>query len=308
MSRGTLPPASTVAPPLALEARVRPHGWPAALRGLARSRAALFGASVLGLWVLLALAAPLLTPHQAETQDLALRLKPPAWLAGGDAAYLLGTDQFGRDVLSRLLLGARVTLAVGLAGMLLASLVGVLVGLCAGYLGGAVETVSMRIADVQLSFPYLVLAIAVMALVGPSLPLLTLVLGLRGWVTYSRTIRGQVLSLKTEEFVFAARALGASTPRLLFRHILPNTVAPITVLSSFELANLMLTEASLSFLGLGVQPPTPSWGNMIAQGREYLYTAWWLTAMPGLALMLAVLAANQLGDGLRDLLDPRLGR
>jgi len=280
--------------------------WPAALRWLTRSRSATFGAVVLGLWAVIALAAPLLAAYPAETQDLAARLTPPFWLPGGDLAHPLGTDQFGRDLLSRLLYGARATLAVGLAGMLVASVAGVLVGLAAGYLGGLVEAVSMRVADVQLSFPYLVLAIAVMALVGPSLPLLTLVLALRGWVTYSRTVRGQVLSLKTEEFVLAAASMGAGTRRILFRHILPNAIAPITVLSSFELASLMLTEASLSFLGLGVQPPTPSWGNMIAQGRDYLYTAWWLTTMPGLALMLAVLGANQLGDGLRDLLDPRL--
>jgi peptide/nickel transport system permease protein len=272
------------------------------LRWLSRSTAASFGGSVLLLTVLLAALAPLLSPHTYDAQDFSVALQPPFT----SLAHPLGTDQFGRDIWTRILYGARISLAVSLFGMLVATLVGVTAGLLSAYLGGVLDAVIMRVADVQLSFPYLILAIAMMALLGPSLPLLVVVLAVRGWVNYARTIRGVVLSLKEEEFVAAAILAGASPPRIILRHLLPNVMAPIIVLSSFELAAMMLIEASLSFLGLGVQPPEPSWGSMISQGREYIYTSWWLSTLPGVALMLAVLGANQLGDGLRDLLDPRL--
>ncbi|MBI4493130.1 MAG: ABC transporter permease [Chloroflexi bacterium] len=272
------------------------------LRWLGRSRAATFGGTVMAAIGLAAIFAPLLTSYAYDAQDFAIASLPPL----ASLAHPLGTDQFGRDILSRVLYGARVSLAVSLSGMLVASAVGVAAGLLSAYLGGALDAVLMRLADVQLSFPYLILAIAMMALLGPSLPLLVVVLAVRGWVNYARTIRGIVLSLKEEEFVAAAIVAGASPGRIILRHLLPNVLAPIIVLSSFELAAMMLTEASLSFLGLGVQPPMPSWGSMVSQGRDYIYTSWWLTTIPGLALMLAVLGANQLGDGLRDLLDPRL--
>lgn len=273
-------------------------GW----RWISRSKAACFGGAILTLTVLAALFAPLLTPFAYDAQDFSVALQPPL----SSLSHPLGTDQFGRDIWTRILFGARVTLAVSLSGMLLASLVGVSAGMLSAYLGGALDAVLMRIADVQLSFPYLILAIAMMALLGPSMPLLIVVLAVRGWVNYARTIRGVVLSLKEEEFIAAAIVAGASPRRVILRHLLPNVLAPIIVLSSFELAAMMLVEASLSFLGLGVQPPMPSWGSMVSQGREYIYTSWWLTTIPGIALMLAVLGANQLGDGLRDLLDPRL--
>jgi peptide/nickel transport system permease protein len=237
-----------------------------------------------------------------DVQDFSRALQPPLAAIG----HPFGTDQFGRDIATRVLHGARVTLAVSVAGMLLASLVGVAAGMASAYIGGVMDAVIMRIADVQLSFPYLILAIGMMALLGPSLPLLVVVLAVRGWVNYARTIRGVVLSLKEQEFVAAAVASGARPGRIVLHHLLPNVLAPIIVLSSFELAAMMLIEASLSFLGLGVQPPMPSWGSMVSQGREYIYAAWWLTTIPGAVLMLAVLAANQFGDGLRDLLDPRL--
>ena len=274
----------------------------AGARWLGRSKAATFGGVVLGALVMAALLAPHLTSHEYDAQDFTRALQPPLTLAG----HPLGTDQFGRDIASRILHGARVTLAVSMVGMLVASVVGVAAGLASAYIGGVVDAVIMRIADVQLSFPYLILAIAMMALLGPSLPLLVVVLAVRGWVSYARTIRGVVLSLKEQEFIAAAVASGARPRRVVSHHLLPNVLAPIIVLSSFELAAMMLIEASLSFLGLGVQPPMPSWGSMVSQGRDYVYTAWWLTTIPGAVLMLAVLGANQFGDGLRDLLDPRL--
>jgi peptide/nickel transport system permease protein len=271
-------------------------------RWLGRSKAAAFGGVVLGTMVVVAAFAPHLTSHAYDAQDFTRALQPPLIMVG----HPLGTDQFGRDIASRIFYGARVTLAVSVVGMVLASVVGVAAGLASAYIGGVVDAVIMRIADVQLSFPYLILAIAMMALLGPSLPLLVTVLAVRGWVSYARTIRGVVLSLKQQEFIAAAIASGARPRRVVLHHLLPNVLAPIIVLSSFELAAMMLIEASLSFLGLGVQPPMPSWGSMVSQGREYIYTAWWLTTIPGAVLMLAVLGANQLGDGLRDLLDPRL--
>jgi peptide/nickel transport system permease protein len=280
----------------------RPRALGTGLRWLGRSRAATFGSLVLGLTVLAAIFAPLLAPRAYDAQDFALALRPPLASVGPP----LGTDQFGRDIWSRILYGARISLAVSVLGMVIATLVGVSAGLLSAYCGGLLDAAIMRVADVQLSFPYLILAIAMMALLEPSLPLLVVVLAVRGWVNYARTIRGVALSLKEEEFVAAAVVAGASPRRIILRHLLPNVMAPVIVLSSFELAAMMLIEASLSFLGLGVQPPVPSWGSMIAQGRDYIYTHWWMPTLPGIALMLAVLGANQLGDGLRDLLDPRL--
>jgi peptide/nickel transport system permease protein len=195
---------------------------------------------------------------------------------------------------------------VGGAVTLLAASVGVILGLFSGYFGGLVDALIMRLVDVQWSFPYLLLAIAVMAFLGTSLVNLVLVLTLSNWVSYARTVRGVVLSLKEQEFVTAAISIGANWHRVLFRHLLPNSMAPILVLVSFNLANIILMESALSFLGLGIQPPTPSWGAMISDARGHMYTSWWLVTFPGLALMFLVLGVNQLGDGLRDLLDPRL--
>jgi len=212
----------------------------------------------------------------------------------------------GRDTLARMIWAARTSLSIAGVGVLVALVVGVLVGLFSGYYGGGLDALLMRIVDVQLSFPYLLLAIAVMALLRPSLLNLVIVLALRSWVVYARTVRGSVLSLKSREFVEAAVTLGASNRRVIFRHLAPNVLAPIFVISSFQFAELIIAESSLSFLGLGVQPPTPSWGAMLSQGREYLTTAWWLGLFPGIALVITVLATNMFGDGLRDALDPRL--
>ncbi|HEX6512422.1 MAG TPA: ABC transporter permease [Chloroflexota bacterium] len=276
------------------------------MRRVFRTGTGAWGAAVLAIVVGSALTAPLIAPAGPNAQRLADRLKPPAWIQGGSLAHLIGTDALGRDSLVRVIWAGRTSLAIAGVSVALALLVGVLLGLLSGYYGGKLDTVLMRIVDVQLSFPYILLAIAVMAFLKPSLLNLVIVLALRSWVVYARTVRGSVLSLKTREFVEAAVATGARKAGIIFRHIAPNVLAPVLVISSFQFAELVISEASLSFLGLGVQPPTPSWGAMLSDGREYLTTAWWLGLFPGIALVITVLGINLFGDALRDALDPRL--
>ncbi|HXJ84972.1 MAG TPA: ABC transporter permease [Candidatus Methylomirabilis sp.] len=264
------------------------------------------GGVVLLALVLVAAIAPALAPHDVSGLDLLHRLAPPAWGAGGSWAHPFGTDLLGRDVLSRVIFGARTSLAIAGAAMLAAAALGILLGLVSGYAGSWGDALIMRVADIQLSFPYLLLAIAVMALLRPSLTNLVIVLVLRSWVVYARLVRVVTLSAREREFVTAARAIGAGAARILFRHIAPNVVGASIVVSSFQLAELIIVESSLSFLGLGVQPPTPSWGGMVSEGRAYVGNAWWLSAFPGLAIVLAVLGANLTGDALRRALDPRL--
>jgi peptide/nickel transport system permease protein len=271
-----------------------------------RKRAGVAGLVIVALDVLVALAAPAIAPHDLLDQDVARRLLPPAWLAGGSREYLLGTDQLGRDILSRIVHGSRVSLAIGLLSVVLSLPVGVGVGLLAGYFGGRLDDVTMRIADVQLAFPFILLAITIAGVLGPSPRNVILILAVGGWVIYARLARGQALSLRERDFIEAARALGVGNLRILWRHVLPNVVSPITVVGTFAVAQMILLESSLSFLGLGVQPPTPSWGGMLNDGRAYITVAWWLTTFPGAAIMLTVLGINFVGDWLRDLLDPRL--
>jgi peptide/nickel transport system permease protein len=273
---------------------------------LRRSFSAVVGLGLLLLAIGAALGAPLLAPHGYTQQDLGNRVQPPAWSASGSVEHPLGTDPLGRDIWSRIVWAAQISLGIAAVSVLIAMSVGVLLGLLAGYYGGVLDNVVMRIADVQLSFPYILLAIAVMALLKPSLLNLVLVLALPGWMVYARTVRASVMSYKRREFVEAARALGASDWRVIFHHLAPNVLAPVIVLSSFQVAQVIIAEASLSFLGVGVQPPMPSWGTMLNQGREYLSSAWWLGTFPGLAIIIAVLGTNLFGDGLRDALDPRL--
>ena len=265
------------------------------------------GLAILLVATLAGLLAEWVAPYGYDDQDLARGLQPPVW-AGGTWSNVLGTDQLGRDILSRLIYGARTSLLLAATGVVLAAVLGVLVGLTSGYFGRRLAALIMRVADVQLSFPYLLFAIAFMALLGTSISNLVVVLVLRSWVVYCRLVRVSVLSTKERDFVTAAAALGGSDWRVLFRHIAPNVIAPAIVVSTLQLAELIIVESSLSFLGLGVQPPMPSWGSMVSQGREYLTTAWWLVTLPGLAIVLAVLGANLFGDALRDLLDPRLKR
>ena len=264
------------------------------------------GGIVLAVIVLVALTAPVLAPHPVTAFDLAHRLSPPVWDARGVWDHPLGTDALGRDVASRIVYGARTSLGIAGVAVLVAAAVGILLGLVSGYAGSWADALIMRLADVQLSFPYLLLAIAVMALLQPSLLNLIIVLVLRSWVVYARLIRVVTLSAKQRDFVVAARALGASGLRIVFRHLAPNVVGPSIVVSSFQLAELIIVESSLSFLGLGVQPPTPSWGGMVSEGREYVGSAWWLSALPGLVIVVTVLGANLFGDALRRSLDPRL--
>jgi len=273
---------------------------------LARMRTGWVGAALLVLMIGMALAAPLMAPYSFGQMSLENRLKPPNWLSGGSSTYLLGTDPLGRDMLSRVIWAARTSLGIAGISVLVAMVFGVMMGLLSGYYGGWLDGLVMRLADIQLSFPYLLLAIAVMALLKPTLANLILVLALRSWVVYARTVRGSVLVAKQREFVEATAALGATDCRIITRHIMPNVIAPIIVISSFQLAELIIAESSLSFLGLGVQPPTPSWGGMLSQGREYLTSAWWLGVFPGLAIILTVLGINLFGDALRDAMDPRL--
>jgi len=292
---------------LAADAREsRGRGDHQVLWRLARMRTGWVGAALLVLMIGMALAAPLMAPYSFGQMSLENRLKPPNWLSGGSSTYLLGTDPLGRDMLSRVIWAARTSLGIAGISVLVAMVFGVMMGLLSGYYGGWLDGLVMRLADIQLSFPYLLLAIAVMALLKPTLANLILVLALRSWVVYARTVRGSVLVAKQREFVEATAALGATDCRIITRHITPNVIAPIIVISSFQLAELIIAESSLSFLGLGVQPPTPSWGGMLSQGREYLTSAWWLGVFPGLAIILTVLGINLFGDALRDAMDPRL--
>jgi len=262
------------------------------------------GAILLGV-VLASVCAPLLTASDPIRPSFGQRLKAP-WGLGGTSARPLGADNLGRDIYARLLYGGRISLVLATSAVMLATGVGVLVGLLAGYLGGRLDDLIMRLADVQLTFPVIMLAIAIVAVVGTSPFALVGVLALSGWVLHARTVRANVLTIRHLEYVDAAWALGASQLRVVFRHVLPNTLAPILVIASSQFATMVLLESGLSFLGMGVQPPQPSWGGMLAEGRDYLSNAWWLATVPGVAISLVVLGANLLGDGLRDLLDPHL--
>jgi peptide/nickel transport system permease protein len=273
-----------------------------------RDRLALLGLAVVAASILLAMVAPALAPADPVRNDLLARLAPPAWVEGGSWQHPLGTDTLGRDVVSRLLYGARVSLIVGFSAVVVAGVLGLALGLAAGYYGGRIDEALMRVGDVQLAFPALVLAIAVLAVVGSGLGSIVLVLGVTGWVTYARIARGETLSLRHREFVEGARALGAGDAAILWRHVLPNVLPSITVVATFSVARTIIAEASLSFLGLGLPPPAPSWGAMLDEGRNYLTTGWWLALFPGLAILAVVLGINVVGDWLRDTLDPRVER
>jgi peptide/nickel transport system permease protein len=276
------------------------------LRSLLRNRLAFFGFVIIVFMAILALAAPLLTEQDPTEIDIVKRLKAPGWEDENGVVYLLGTDTLGRDVWARLVYGARISLLVGLSAVMIAGTIGIFLGLLAGYFGGLVDDVIMRIADTQLAFPFILLAISVIAVLGPGLLKVIAVLGVSGWVQYGRIVRGQVISLREQEFVQSGHAVGASAARIITRHILPNCWAPVIVIASFSIASTILAESSLSFLGLGVPPEVPTWGGMLAEGREYLELAPWLATFPGLAIALTVLAINAVGDWLRDYLDPRL--
>ena len=263
--------------------------------------------TIIGLLVVIALAADVLAPHNPEVGSLGMRFRPPVWQAGGSAAHLLGTDHLGRDVLSRLIFGARVSLVVGFTAVIVAGLLGVALGITAGYLGGWVDEVIMRLTDTWLALPALTFAIFLAAVMGPSEMNIIIVLACVYWTRYARVIRGEVLSLKEREFVRLAIIAGCSRLTIMRRHILPNVLNSAIVLATLMLGVVVVTEAALSFLGVGVPPPKPAWGLMLADGKRGLMAGyWWLTVLPGLCIMFLVLAANLLGDWLRVKLDPQL--
>ncbi|ACZ37496.1 ABC transporter permease [Sphaerobacter thermophilus] len=262
---------------------------------------ALAAVAFLALVVLAAIAAPLLVSGDVNKPDYGVRLKPPL-----TAGHPLGTDQLGRDVFDRLILGSRISVTVGFASVVIAGVIGTLIGVIAAYYGGWIDSVLMRLADVQLSFPFILLALVINAIIGLGLRNIIITLVIAGWVEYARIARGEILALREREFVEAARVVGAGNGRIMLRHLLPNIVTPIIVISTLQVARFIVAEASISFLGFGVQPPTPAWGSMISEGMEYIFAAWWLVTIPGLALALVALAVNIAGDWLRDVLDPRL--
>ncbi|MGH2561624.1 MAG: ABC transporter permease [Thermomicrobiales bacterium] len=274
-------------------------------RSVLRSRAATIGGALLLLFLLTAAIGPWLTPSNPTEQQLSLRMKPPSMSFGESGFHPMGTDQLGRDIFSRVIHGSRISLLIGFAVVVAGGVVGCAAGIVAGYYGGWVDRVTMRIVDIYLAFPFILLALIVMAVLGTSLRNLILVLALTGWVHYARVIRGETLSLREREFVVAARVSGATGRHVLMRHLLPNVNPTLIVLASLEVGAVIIQEGSLSFLGLGIPPPTPSWGRMLSEGRDYIATAWWLATFPGLALVLLVLSVNLVGDWLRDELDPR---
>jgi peptide/nickel transport system permease protein len=276
--------------------------WTVAMRHFRRNRMAIAGVAVMIVLYVITLLAPLIAPFDPSVQgDVALtrHLAP-------SSVNLMGTDRFGRDIFSRVIYGARISLSIGFIAIGIGLVIGTAIGAVAGYFGGMIDTVLMRLTDMMLSLPRLILLIVIIALFDASIFTVVIVLGLTGWMGIARIVRGEVLSLREREFVQAARALGMSDTRIIMRHIIPNTLAPVIVFATLGIGNTILIEAGLSFLGLGVQPPTPSWGNMISEGRDALLTAWWIATFPGLAIVFTVVAFNLLGDGLRDALDPRL--
>ncbi len=263
-----------------------------------------FGGCLFGLVVISAIFAPALAPFSPLSQTLDWKLEPPGWRDPIGRLHAFGTDDLGRDVLSRVVYGGRISLVVGALSVLLAGVGGIALGLVAGYWGGAVERWLIRLMDIQLAFPFILLALGIIAALGPSLGNLIVVMAVRGWVVFARIVRAQVLVARDREYVHAIRACGGGHLRVLVRHILPNVLSPCIVVATLEMAQVIITESTLRFLGLGVQPPTPTWGGMLNDGREYLVSAWWFAAIPGAAIMATVLGINLLGDGLRDALDP----
>lgn len=271
-------------------------------RRFRRNRFATAGAVVVLALFAVSLLAPLITPWEPDAIDAYNVLLPPS------AEHWFGTDELGRDVFTRVVYGARISLKVGFVSVGIAVVIGTLLGLVSGFYGGLVDAVIMRLVDIMLCFPTFFLILAVIAFLEPSIWYIMTIIGLTGWMGVARLVRAEVLSLRERDFVLAARALGASDARIIFRHILPNATAPVLVSATLGVAGAILTESALSFLGIGVQPPTPSWGNILTAGKDYIEFAWWLSLFPGFAILVTVLAYNLLGEGIRDALDPRLNR
>jgi peptide/nickel transport system permease protein len=266
------------------------------------------GGAILLALCICGVAAPLLAPRDPQAQTLEDRLRPPRWAENGSPVYLLGTDNLGRDMLSRIIYGSRISLMVGAATVIFAGLLGCTLGAIAGYFGRMPDEIVSKIAEIFLAFPFLLIAIAIMAFLGQGVGNLILALMLSRWVQYCRVVRGEVLSIRERDFVTAAKALGGKDWYVIFRHVVPNTLASVTVIATFGMAIVIITEASLSFLGLGVPVHIPTWGSMLSEGRSYINRAPWLTIFPGLAIFITVFGINLLGDGLRDIFDPKLRR
>ncbi len=286
-----------------LPSQVKTEGlWRGVFRRLLRNRGALIGLAILALLALMALVARFVAPYEPNV------MAPAQALQGPSSQHLFGTDQFGRDILSRIMYGARLSFQVGFIAVGIALVCGVVLGLLAGYYGRWVDATITMLIDIMLAFPGILLALAIVAVLGPSLLNLMVAVGIAAVPSYTRLVRGAVLATKEQAYVEAARAIGVSDRAIMFRHILPNVLAPVIVLATLGIGGAILVGAALSFLGLGAKPPTPEWGAMLSQGRNYLSIAWWITLFPGLAIMVTVLSINMLGDGLRDALDPRLKR
>jgi len=274
-------------------------------RRLFGSKTGLVGLIIVIIVSLTAVFAPLLAPHDPAKINLAVKHKPPVWMEGGDAKYVLGTDNLGRDMLSRIIYGSRVSLLVGISAVLLAGLIGIVLGLIAGYYGGLIDNVLMRIVDSFLAIPSILFILVVIGVFGSGILTLVVVIGAINWITYARLIRGEVLSIKELDYVKAARSIGVKDRHIIVRHILPNVLSSFIVVATLSVASTILLEASLSFLGLGIQSPTVSWGGVLSVGRDFLATSWWIATFPGLAITITVLGVMFLGDWLRDILDPR---
>lgn len=276
------------------------------LRNLRKHPSALIGGIVVALFILMAIFSPLIIPHSSTTGDLETRLAPPVWMEGGNTEHILGTDEQGIDLLSRVIDGARVSIAVGVLATLISVIIGTTLGLISGYFRGWFDTIISRLADLLLAFPFLIFAIGMMAFLGPGFLNLIFALTFKGWVEFFRLARGESLVEHNKEYVEAAKSLGRKSYKIMVDEILPNIVQTILVLATLRFGYMIIMEASLSFLGLGIQPPTPAWGSMIATGREYMLNAWWLSTFPGIVLLLLVLSINLFGEGLRDILDPKM--
>jgi len=276
------------------------------IKELIRCRTAFLGAIIVLSFILIAILAPFVAPHDPLKASIVNRLRPPFWIEGGSSTYLLGADEIGRDILSRIIYGARVSILVGLVTVAISGFLGTLLGSFAGYFRGRFDAILSRFADLLLSFPYLIFAIFLMSIVGPGFFNLIVILCFKSWVNFFRLSRGEMISEKTKEYVEAAQALGESDIKIIFKEILPNIIHSLLVLATLRVGFFIILEASLSFLGLGIQPPTPAWGSMINSGRAYMLSAWWVSTIPGIALLILVLSINLLGEGLRDILDPRL--
>jgi peptide/nickel transport system permease protein len=304
MSTNTQPATSSTSIKPVIQQQ-RTSSWLRWMRLLLRSKTGTVGFLIVLSIVFISIFAPYIAPHDPAQMNPSVMLKPPVWMEGGEEGYILGTDNLGRDLLSRILYGSQISLLVGICAVIVAGIIGVAVGLIAGYYGGFLDNALMRIVDAFLAIPGILFILVVIGVFGPSLITLILVLGATNWVTYARVVRGEVLSIKEREFVKAAKSIGTRHRKIILQHILPNVFSSFIVISTLSVATTIILEASLSFLGLGIQPPTVSWGGMLSAGRNYLATSWWVATFPGIAITITVFGIIFLGDWLRDVLDPR---